>query len=125
MMRTKLASALFVLLLTACLPPPIPEDSGVYGQVTIGPTCPVMQAENPCPDKPFQATLTVLSQADHQRVVQFQTDPGGLFREALAPGDYILQPESPSVMPHAPDQNFTVPPHGFVQLNISYDSGIR
>ncbi len=131
-MRLKLLFTIFAMLLTACIPTFIsimptvaPTDSGIYGQVTIGPTCPVQQVNNPCPDKPYQATLTILTTTTKSKVLQFTTDENGNFRVALAPGEYILHPESPGFLPRGRDQNFTVPLHEFVQLNVSYDSGIR
>ncbi len=124
-MRTKLLFVLFVMLLNACTPAYAPPDSGIYGQVTIGPTCPLEQIDNLCPDKPYQATLTVLTTTDRRKVIQFQSDSNGNFRVALAAGEYVLHPESPNVLPRAADQIITVPPHEFIQVNVSYDSGIR
>ncbi len=115
---------LFVLLLTACLPAPQPLDSGIEGIVTIGPMCPVMQEDIPCPDQPYQATLTILTESG-KKVTQFQTDENGLFRVELAPGDYVLHPESPNSLPFAADVPFIVNEHQFTRLEISYDSGIR
>jgi len=115
---------LFGLLLTACLQTPQPSDSGIEGTVTIGPMCPVMQEDVPCPDQPYQATLTVLTTSG-KKVTQFQTDENGRFRVDLAPGDYVLHPESPNGLPFAGDIPFTVDEHKFTQLEISYDSGIR
>lgn len=123
-MRIRPIFLLFVLLLTACLQPPQPLDSGIEGTVTIGPMCPVMQSSNPCPDQPYQATLTVLT-ASGKKVFQFQTDENGRFRVDLAPGDYVLHPEAPNGLPFAADIPFTVNEHKFTQLEISYDSGIR
>ena len=125
-MRTKLALCLTVLFLAACAPfgTPTPTDSGVEGQVLIGPTCPVVQVDNPCPDQPYQATLTVLTPAGG-KIAQFQTDAQGRFRVALAAGEYILRPESPGVMPHAPEQTFTVLAGQFTRIIVTYDSGIR
>jgi hypothetical protein len=84
-----------------------------------------VQINNPCPDKPYQATLTVLT-ADFQReVLHFQTDADGNFHVTLAPGQYILHPESPSVMPRASDIPFAVVAHQFTRVDVVYDSGIR
>ena len=60
-----------------------------------------------------------------EEVTQFQTDEQGRFRVDLAPGDYVLHPESPNGLPFAADTQFTVDEHKFTQLKISYDSGIR
>ncbi len=140
-MSIKLVLVLLVLLLAACSPTSIPTDSptskptdsptsmptdsGIEGHVTIGPMCPVVQINNPCPDKPYQATLTILTTTSHQKVIQFVTDANGYFHVALAPGEYILHPESPSVMPHATEIPFTVTDYQFTLLDVVYDSGIR
>ena len=115
---------LLSLFLTACLQDPQPLDSGIEGTVTMGPMCPVMQANVPCPDQPYQAALTVLTTSG-KKITQFQTDEQGHFRIDLAPGDYVLHPESPNKMPFAADVPFTVEEHKFTSLKIIYDSGIR
>jgi len=38
---------------------------------------------------------------------------------------YILHPESPGVMPVAPEQTFSILSGQFTQLTVTYDSGIR
>lgn len=123
-MRIYFIFLLFSLLIVACLSTPQPLDSGIEGFVTIGPMCPVMQEEVPCPDQPYQATLAVLSTSG-EKITQFQTDENGYFRIELVAGDYILHPESPNGLPFAADMPFTVNEHKFTQLEIIYDSGIR
>jgi hypothetical protein len=86
--------------------------------------CPVVRTDQPCPDQPFQATLTVLDQAG-KKVAQVQSDTNGLYQLALKPGDYNMHPESPNGMQHAQDQPFTVLEGQFTKLDIVYDSGIR
>ncbi len=98
--------------------------SGIEGQVLIGPMCPVMQANIPCPDEPFQATIKVLDENRH-KVTQFESDAQGNFKVGLKPGTYILAPESPNAMPRADEQTVTVIERQFVRVTIHYDSGIR
>jgi hypothetical protein len=119
--------SIFLLITAACSPLVAASvtDSGIVGQVTIGPMCPVVQAGSPCPDKHYQAALTVLASPSRTRVLQFQTDSNGLYRITLAPGEYILHPESPGVMPHAGEIPFVVHAGQFTRLDVSYDSGIR
>ena len=104
-----------------------PLTSGIEGQALIGPVCPVVRAGTPCPDQPFQATIVVWNTERSQKVRTFDTDEGGRFRVALAPGEYYIEPQSPN--PGAPPtpipQTVTVPPDRFVQITIEYDSGIR
>lgn len=123
-MHIRYVFLLFVLLLAACLQTPQALDSGIEGTVMIGPICPVMQENVPCPDKPYQAELSVLTTSGKE-VTRFQTDENGRFRVNLAPGDYVLHPESPNGLPYAEEMPFIVNEHEFTRLKISYDSGIR
>ncbi|MFA5872715.1 MAG: hypothetical protein WC832_02000 [Anaerolineales bacterium] len=116
---------LSVAMLSACTSTLTPaEDTGVEGQVLLGPMCPVVRLDQPCPDQPYQSTLTVLNPTG-KMIAQVQADVKGLYRLALLPGDYIIHPESPNVMPHAQDQLFSVLAGQFTKLDIVYDSGIR
>ncbi len=101
--------------------------SGIEGQALIGPVCPVVREGTPCPDQPFQATIVVWNAERSQKAATFTTDEDGLFRVALAPGEYYIDPQQPS--PGAPPtpipQTVTVPPDRFLQITVEYDSGIR
>ena len=117
--------ALVIVLPVACTPSQSSSvDSGVEGRITIGPMCPVIRLDQPCPDKPYQATLTVVNE-EGKKIAQIQTDVNGSYLLALLPGDYIMHTESPNVIPHAQDQPFSVLEGQFTELNIVYDSGIR
>ena len=124
-MKRWLSVLVFLVLVTAC-PPKIPDNTGIEGQVFIGPMCPVVQQGQECPDRPYQATLTVLTASGH-KVTQFTTDAEGRFQVPLAPGDYILRPQTPAnqPMPVAAEQAFTVTEGQFTQVDVTYDSGIR
>src|SRR5256885_10968297 len=123
-MKRLILACLFLIWLGACSPPPaVDGTSGIEGQVLIGPACPVVKTDNPdCADKPYQATLTVLT-VSGQKVTQFTTDADGKFHISLNPGDYILHPESPNgaSMPFGREQSFTVIGGQFTQLSVSYD----
>jgi hypothetical protein len=115
---------LIILLATCSFQEAAPANSGVEGQVLIGPMCPVVQAGQPCPDQPYQATLTVNSR-DGTRLTQVQADSQGHFRIQLKPGDYVLHPESRNTLPFAAEQALHVEAGRFTRLTVSYDSGIR
>jgi hypothetical protein len=127
-MNKKILLAPIVLLILACglFVTPTPTDSGITGKVLLGPVCPVMIEGQECPDQPYQATLTVNS-LEGRKIVQFQTDEEGNFNVPLAPGEYILHPETPedAPLPFAEEQRFTVRPGEFTRLLVQYDSGIR
>jgi hypothetical protein len=116
---------LFVLFLTSCASSATPpSDSGIEGQVLIGPTCPVVREGEECQDQPYQATLTV-NNPTGERIVQIQTEEDGRFKIPLQPGEYILHPESPNVLPFAGDQRVLVETGKFTQIIVNFDSGIR
>ncbi len=127
-MKHSILVFLFLIWLVGCSVTPVPDGtSGIEGQVLIGPTCPVVGPNDPdCADKPYQATLTVLT-VPGQKVIRFTTDANGKFRINLNPGDYVLYPESPNgmVLPVGQEQSFTVIIGSFTQLTVTYDSGIR
>jgi len=114
-----------LLFLVACsVPTPEPINSGIEGQVFIGPMCPIVQIGQECPDQPYPAVLTV-NNPKGERIVQIQTDGEGRFKIPLQPGEYILHPESPNVMPFAEEQTVVVVEGVFTQAIVNYDSGIR
>jgi hypothetical protein len=116
-----------LVIVSACAPgfvPPV-TDTGVEGYVTIGPSCPAMQAGNPCPDRPYAGTLTILVEPSGLQVAQVQADAQGYYRMELAPGHYVVHPESPGSIPHAQDLPLAVQAHQFTRLDVVYDSGIR
>lgn len=121
---------LMCLLLSsiACSVTPTPnQTSGVEGQVLLGPSCPVVRPNDPnCADRPYQATLTILTTSG-QEVARFSTDAEGKFHVSLAPGDYVLHPENANGprWPHAQEQPFTVAAGRYTQITVTYDSGIR
>ena len=123
-MELKFITGILILLLATCSAQPASTASGVEGQVFIGPVCPVVQQGQECPDQPYQATL-VVNNLSGSEVTKVQTDTEGRFKISLEPGEYILHPESPNVMPFAGEQNFTVAAGRFTQIIVTYDSGIR
>lgn len=126
MKPTSLGSLIFFLL-TACARPPMAPsaDSGVQGYIVVGPSCPVMQVGVPCPDRPYSATLSILSDGGVPRVSQVHADAAGYYRVVLVPGRYVLHPESQGALPRASEINFAVEAHRFTRLDVVYDSGIR
>jgi hypothetical protein len=128
-MKSRLGvTILYLVLLAACGPrvndPYEPLVSGVKGQALVGPMCPVMQAQSPCPDQPYQTSLLILK-LDGGEVARVDTDAEGKFMLNLPPGDYILHPRSGSTPPTAADVPFTVLTDQMTNIIITFDSGIR
>ena len=102
-----------LLLATWSFRSPAPRsESGIEGQVMMGAR------------QPYQATLTVTSPSGGM-IVQFQSDGSGHFRIPLAPGEYILHPESSNGTSSAVDQLFVVVPGQYTQMVVNYGIGIR
>jgi hypothetical protein len=108
---------------TATVLAPLITESGIEGFVTIGPNCPVMRVDTPCPDAPLQATLSVLN-AKGAAVAEVQSDMQGYFKVTLPPGAYTLQPQANKIQ-HAAEQQVTVTAGQFISVTVQYDSGIR
>ena len=101
-------------------------QAGIRGLVTLGPLCPVVRTDQPCPDEPYEATLLVFDASSHQ-VASVQSSADGTFSVALAPGTYRIAPQSPagSPLPRAPEVNVVVPTGAWVVVDVKYDTGIR
>ncbi len=100
------------------------SDSGIFGQVLLGPISPV-ERPGQVNERPYEAGVRVLD-ADGHEVTQFRSRPDGIFRLALSPGTYRLQP-SPGgpVYPRAAEQTVSVEAGSFTRVLIHYDTGIR
>ncbi len=100
--------------------------SGVRGQVTLGPMCPVVRADQPCPDQPYRAALVVW---DSSGLVfaRAESTEAGAYMVPLPPGRYEIGPYSPSParLPHAGTRKFDVHASTWTTVDIALDSGIR
>ncbi len=100
---------------------------GVGGEVTAGPTCPVVRpGESGCDDRPVADADLVVRDATGAEVARFTTDSSGLFRIGLAPGGYTLEPQpAAGLLGTAKPETFTVAAGVLTFLAVSYDTGIR
>jgi hypothetical protein len=99
-------------------------DSGIAGRVVIGPTCPVQRIGQSCV-RPYQATITIRREPKRRFVARVRSSSSGRFRVALAPGTYVLVPQSGRPFPRGSSRTVTIRSHRYTRLVISYDSGIR
>jgi hypothetical protein len=97
-------------------------DAGIQGVVRVGPTCPVEQAGNPCPDRPLATELEFVRGSDVVATVRSGED--GRFRVALEPGSYTIRSGKTGLPSLRPVQAM-VPPHAFASVTLTFDSGIR
>lgn len=100
--------------------------SGVFGQVLLGPQCPVEQEGSPCPDQPTEAEVRVMD-VEGTVVASERTDADGRFRISVEPGTYTIQafPLEEDTIVFGKPQNVTVPEGEFAEANVSLDTGIR
>ncbi|RJQ11499.1 MAG: hypothetical protein C4558_03200 [Dehalococcoidia bacterium] len=100
--------------------------SGVRGRVTIGPMCPVMRVDQPCPDQPYRALL-IVHDTSGREITRIESSEDGTYALVLPPGSYMMSPQSPSAsrLPWASPQPFEVRPSVWTVMNIEFDSGIR
>jgi hypothetical protein len=103
------------------------SDSGITGVTVVDAGCPVLRADSPCPDRPFQAHLTVTDTGSGALVATAETDPAGHFRIPLPPGQYLIQGANPNgaPLPRAAPTTTTVASGRYTTLTIRFDSGIR
>ncbi len=101
-------------------------DSGIKGTVTIGPTCPVerIPPDPNCAPKSYAASLVAINRITASQTT-FKSLSDGTFTVNLIPGDYSIRNASSGVLPRMEDQEITVYPHKYTELNVQFDSGIR
>lgn len=97
---------------------------GIDGLVLLGPLCPVATVDDPCPDEPYAATIAIEDEGGGA-VTTVHSGVDGRFRVGLEPGRYRLVPESGDPLPRADAQAVTVPEEAWVEVTVSYDTGIR
>jgi hypothetical protein len=97
---------------------------GIDGMVLLGPQCPVMSLENPCPDLPYQAWIAIRKPTGGV-VTRVRSEADGHFRVGLRPGQYVLDPESGDPFPVATEQEVTVVEGVYTEVVVSFDTGIR
>jgi len=128
-MRRSTFALVILVGLVACAKSSTPQgqpNSGVEGTVTVGPQCPVVLAESPCPDTPFEGKVQV-SRAGKGVVAEMQVDASGAYRIALEPGTYVVEPvlSSSGGPPTAVPVTVVVRAGAFTQADLSVDTGIR
>lgn len=100
--------------------------SGVEGLVLIGPTCPGPQTDDPeCADKPYPLLFTVTDSKNETILAEVQTGVDGMFRIALPPGEYNLNPILTGRFPVGYPTLVKVEAEKFTKVTIMLESGLR
>lgn len=111
------------LLLLGCGRLPATNYGTVSGTVMAGPTCPVEQVGSPCPNRPLQTTVLILSRSG-QVVTSARSDVHGRYSVHVAPGTYFVAVQTP-VWPRCPATRVVVEDSGSTRANVLCDTGIR
>ena len=98
--------------------------SGIEGRVLIGPTCPVVRADSPCPDHPGGSLSIEILDSSNAMIARAQTDTDGRFRVSLVPGRYTLR-TTDAGFPRLAPVEVDVPADVYASILLHADSGIR
>jgi hypothetical protein len=120
-----------LLLLAACAPTSTGaggQQGTLTGNVIAGPTCPVQQAETPCPPAPVTNREVTIKTSDGTVAATAMTDAHGDFSVSLAAGSYQVQvaiiPGQIGVQQTTPGQ-VTIAAGQTTHVEIMLDTGIR
>jgi hypothetical protein len=104
-----------------------PVDSGVEGRTMIDGGCPTISPDNPCPDVPLAAKITVVKDSDQSVVTTVQSGEDGRYRIPLAPGSYTLHADNltGNFLPRGISTRLRVDQGRFETVVLMFDSGIR
>jgi hypothetical protein len=103
-----------------------PPGTGIRGTVTLGPTCPVQQADQPPCVTPLAASLVITSGEDGSVVARVDAAADGTFQVDLPPGSYVINPQpGGDPFPVGQPVDVTVEPGAYSQVEVAYDTGIR
>ncbi|MEX2160995.1 MAG: hypothetical protein WD751_03690 [Anaerolineales bacterium] len=120
-----LAALVFAGTLAACVQT-TPEGQGIRGQVLLGPNCPVVQEDEPCPDTPYQTELVVTSADGVREIKRFSSDADGRFEVNLPAGAYSIRSPGGTGLPYCSVNDvLDVRPGRMTETTVFCDSGIR
>jgi hypothetical protein len=100
------------------------QTTGVVGVALVGPACPVIRADTPCPDRPWLGTVVARTASGHE-VARTDTDADGRFMFVMKPGDYVVVALTTGVLPAPVSVDVTVADGEIAQVELLLDSGIR
>jgi hypothetical protein len=131
----KIASGVLLglLVIGACEPTWLyltSEGSGVVGEATVGPTCPVERVGEVCPPGHIAISAIVTRRGWPGVAAIVHAGAGGRFRVQLAPGQYTLHVLRSPWHPPLPYLRQSAIPvsvraHAYTSVTVGFDSGMR
>jgi Carboxypeptidase regulatory-like domain len=99
---------------------------GIAGVALAGPTCPVVQPNDPnCADRPVPAATIHVFAADGVEVATLETDAQGRFAVELEPGSYRVVADAVAGYMHEPEPVTVTVSTRAETVQLLYDTGIR
>ena len=101
-----------------------PNQTGLQGEVRLGPVPPVCQVDSPC-SIPIEGKFVV--QSANRPFASFRSDAAGRFSIPLPPGDYLVLPGPGTPVPFHGQQAVpvTVVARGPTEVTLVFDSFLR
>lgn len=131
-MRTGMLVTMLLVTLAACGSEeagPGTLESGVQGQVHLGPQCPVETEDQPCDDVPAADVVVTVheqvpgdSYTTGREVARGTTDADGHFRIAVAPGEYVVTAQAGM---YCEIMDARVTASAWTDVDVPCDTGIR
>ncbi|HTG46351.1 MAG TPA: hypothetical protein VK646_01685 [Actinomycetota bacterium] len=98
-------------------------QTGIFGSVTVGPSCPVERTGSPCPPRPWSGTVRASDASG--RIFETRSDGFGRYTLHLAPGTYAVEAVVSGPLPTAAPATVVVPSGPMQRFDLRLDSGIR
>jgi hypothetical protein len=100
--------------------------TGIRGVALAGPTCPVERpGDSACAPRPVAGATIHVVASDGVEVATLETDAAGRFAIQLEPGAYRLVADDAAGIMHPPAPTDVTVKGSVVDVQISYDTGIR
>lgn len=104
------------------------SNSGITGQVLLGPTCPIMSnpPNSSCGDNPYKTTIEITEiKSVRKNTYTTVTDVNGRYTMMLPPGAYSVHPVGGNPFPTCETKNITVSSGIIENIDLLCDTGIR
>jgi hypothetical protein len=98
-------------------------ETGITGIATVGPTCPVERIDSPCPDRPYEARITIWQ--GPTLIAETRSGADGHFTVLVPAGEYRVVGESGATFPRGTETTVSVVEGALSTVALRFDSGIR